>query len=292
MAKQKAGKGLGTTGAVLIGIGVLLLGYGVYRYLSKRKLAKMKKECESKGGIWDEKTKTCTLPENKSQRVLKDAYDNLTFEIGKAIIKPTSFPYLDELVSVIQDPDALNWTLEIQGHTDNVGGKDYNQKLSENRANAVKKYLVDKGVKADRIVAKGFGLSKPIASNDTAEGRAKNRRVEFIITKPNTQNQTTDQVKKEFFAKAKDNTGLSDETRFEPFTKIPNYEKGQLDIRSRKENDWIKNRELLPEGYYLRWALTSDFEQNKSRSTQYLEDGKIVKLNKDTKTFELLGTWK
>ena len=97
MAKAKAGKGLGTTGTVLIGIGVLLLGYGAYWYLNKRKLAKMKKECEAKGGIWDEKTKTCTLPDNKTQRVLKDAYDNLTFESGKAIIKPTSFPYLDSL---------------------------------------------------------------------------------------------------------------------------------------------------------------------------------------------------
>ena len=194
MAKAKAGKGLGTTGTVLIGIGVLLLGYGAYWYLNKRKLAKMKKECEAKGGTFDEKTKTCKLPENNTQRVLKDVYDNLTFESGKAIIKPTSFPYLDELVTVIQDPDALTWTLEIQGHTDNVGGADYNQKLSENRANAVKKYLADKGVKAERVTAKGFGLSKPIDTNDTNEGRAKNRRVEFLITKPTVQATTSSTV--------------------------------------------------------------------------------------------------
>jgi outer membrane protein OmpA-like peptidoglycan-associated protein len=196
MAKPtaKKGKGLGTTGVVLIGVGVLLLGFGTYWYLRKRKIAKMKKECEEKGGIWDEKTMSCTLPDNKTQRVLKDAYDNLTFESGKAIIKPTSFPYLDELVTVIQDPDALSWTLSIEGHTDNVGGKEYNQTLSENRANSVKKYLVDKGVKAERVTAKGFGLDKPIDTNDTPEGRSKNRRVEFLITKPTVQATTASTV--------------------------------------------------------------------------------------------------
>lgn len=194
MAKAKAGKGLGTTGTVLIGVGILLLGFGAYWYLNKRKLAKMKKECEQKGGTWDEKTKSCKLPDNKTQRVLKDAYDNLTFESGKAVIKPSSFPYLDELVTVIQDPDALTWTLTIQGHTDNVGGAEYNQTLSENRAKAVKKYLVDKGVKDERITAKGFGLSKPIDTNDTPEGRSKNRRVEFLITKPTVEATTSSSV--------------------------------------------------------------------------------------------------
>jgi len=183
MAKKSTGKELGTTGAVLIGVGILLLGVGAWWYLGKRKIAKKKKECEDKGGTWDSKTNSCILP-NKTQKILKDAYDNLTFESGKAVIKPISFPYLDELVTVIQDPDAVNWTLEIQGHTDNVGGEEYNKTLSENRAKAVKKYLIDKGVKAERITAKGFGLSKPIDTNDTPEGRAKNRRVEFYITKP------------------------------------------------------------------------------------------------------------
>lgn len=294
MAKAKAGKGLSTTGKVLIGVGVLLLGFGTYWYLTKRKIAKMKKECEDNGGIWDEKTKTCTLPENKTTKVLKDAYDNLTFESGKAIIKPTSFPYLDELVSVIQDPDALTWTLEIQGHTDNVGGADYNQKLSENRANAVKKYLVDKGVKADRITAKGFGLSKPIATNDTPEGRSKNRRVEFLISKPKLEEKPTEQAKKQWISKQKEELRTVDESRLEQFTKIPNYEKGTIAFRSREDFKGLgyKNVEIFPEGGYLRWSLNSDWEANKSFLTSYVEDGKIVKLNKDTKTFELLGTWK
>jgi outer membrane protein OmpA-like peptidoglycan-associated protein len=178
MAKTTKAKGLGTTGKVLIGAGaVLLVLGGIVWYLRNKK----KKECAKKGGTWNSKTNSCDLPNKDNTKILKDAYDNLIFEVGKAVIKPSSFPYLDELVTVIQDPEALTWSLEIQGHTDNKGGDDYNQKLSESRANAVKKYLVDKGVKAERIIAKGFGLSKPIATNDTVEGRAKNRRVEFKI---------------------------------------------------------------------------------------------------------------
>ena len=187
MAKTTKAKGLGTTGKVLIGAGAALLVFGVIRwYLRDKK----KKECAKNGGTWNSKTNSCDLPNNNA-KILKDAYDNLTFEPTKAIIKPTSFPYLDELVTVIQDPEALTWSLEIQGHTDNRGGADENQKLSEARANAVKKYLVDKGVKAERVTAKGFGLTKPIATNDTPEGREKNRRVEFIIKKPDAPTVTT-----------------------------------------------------------------------------------------------------
>jgi outer membrane protein OmpA-like peptidoglycan-associated protein len=187
MAKTGTAKKLGTTGKVLIGAGVVLLAFVSVRWYLRNK---KKKECAKNGGTWNSKTNSCDLPKNNA-KILKDAYDNLTFEVGKAIIKPISFPYLDELITVIQDPEALTWSLEIQGHTDNKGGDAYNQKLSEDRANAVKKYLVDKGVKAERIIAKGFGLTKPIATNDTAEGREKNRRVEFIIKKPNAPTVTT-----------------------------------------------------------------------------------------------------
>lgn len=118
------------------------------------------------------------------QQALKDAYDNLVFETGKAIIKPESFPFLDEVAQVMNDVRAKDWTLKIAGHTDNVGSDEFNKKLSLNRANAVKTYLGTKGVDATRITAEGFGESKPIASNDTPDGRAKNRRVEFTIVKP------------------------------------------------------------------------------------------------------------
>jgi outer membrane protein OmpA-like peptidoglycan-associated protein len=73
----------------------------------------------------------------------------------------------------------LDLKLEVQGHTDNVGGADYNQKLSEARANTVVNWLKAKGITADRLSARGYGLTKPIADNGSDEGRAKNRRVEL-----------------------------------------------------------------------------------------------------------------
>jgi OOP family OmpA-OmpF porin len=117
------------------------------------------------------------------QKTLRDVFDNLTFETGKSIIKSTSFPYLDELATVlIEDP---TWNLKIVGHTDNVGSDQINLRLSKARAEAVKKYLVDKGIAITRIETAGFGETKPIASNTTPDGREKNRRVEFTIIKPN-----------------------------------------------------------------------------------------------------------
>jgi OOP family OmpA-OmpF porin len=117
------------------------------------------------------------------QKTLRDVFDNLTFETGKSIIKSTSFPYLDELATVlIEDP---TWNLKVVGHTDNVGSDQINLRLSKARAEAVKKYLVDKGIAITRIETAGFGETKPIASNTTPDGREKNRRVEFTIIKPN-----------------------------------------------------------------------------------------------------------
>jgi OOP family OmpA-OmpF porin len=110
---------------------------------------------------------------------LNDVYKTLLFEFGKATIKPSSFVALDELAeSLINSPEK---GLEIIGHTDNVGSASVNLKLSQDRANAVKKYLLSKGIEESRLVATGKGMTEPIADNNTAEGREKNRRVEFII---------------------------------------------------------------------------------------------------------------
>ena len=102
------------------------------------------------------------------------------FEFDKAKIKPDSFAILNAVAQVLKDnPDI---TLEIQGHTDNKGKPAYNQKLSEDRAAAVRTYITQQGVSAGRLGSKGYGQDVPIDTNGTDEGRAKNRRVEFIRT--------------------------------------------------------------------------------------------------------------
>ena len=98
---------------------------------------------------------------------------------SKAVIKKTSNSILDEIVKVMKENPS--YKLSINGHTDNTGKADKNQKLSEDRANAVKDYMVNKGVEADRLTAQGFGQDKPVADNKTKAGKAKNRRVEFIV---------------------------------------------------------------------------------------------------------------
>lgn len=121
-------------------------------------------------------------PELKAavKRLFKQALHGIQFETGKSTIKPVSFPILNKVVEVMNDnPDFL---LNIAGHTDSQGADDMNQKLSEDRANAVKDYLAKKGVAADRMTAEGFGETKPIDTNATAAGRRENRRVEFTVS--------------------------------------------------------------------------------------------------------------
>lgn len=115
----------------------------------------------------------------EEKEIINKVFKNLEFETGKAVIRPSSFASLDELANLLSRKTM--YKLNIDGHTDNVGGKAYNQKLSDSRANAVKKYLTGKGIDAARITAKGYGLTRPIASNKTPEGRQRNRRVEFTI---------------------------------------------------------------------------------------------------------------
>jgi len=105
---------------------------------------------------------------------------NVFFETGLSSIKKESWPSLDELVNAMKSKPAL--CIEIAGHTDNVGKPEANQKLSEDRANAVRDYVVKHGIEAKRVTAKGFGETQPVASNETAEGRQQNRRTEVRIT--------------------------------------------------------------------------------------------------------------
>jgi len=107
--------------------------------------------------------------------------DNVHFESAKSSLRADSYAELEELVEYMQLKKGL--VIEIAGHTDNVGEDAANLTLSQARANTVKSYLVSKGIAADRIVAKGYGESRPIATNDTAEGRQQNRRTEVHIIK-------------------------------------------------------------------------------------------------------------
>jgi outer membrane protein OmpA-like peptidoglycan-associated protein len=127
--------------------------------------------------------------EQTTEEVLNDVFDNLNFEFGKAEIKKDSYPYLDNLVDTLLK--SKTWKLDIEGHTDSTGSDDFNMKLSQKRADAVKDYLVSKGVSADLITPQGYGESKPLVPNDSNANREKNRRVEFKITKPNNEVITT-----------------------------------------------------------------------------------------------------
>lgn len=102
----------------------------------------------------------------------------INFDTAKADIKPESMPVIDEIVSLLRNNRQIN--VNIEGHTDNVGGAAANQTLSEARANAVMAAIAAKGVAAARLSASGFGQTKPIADNTTEAGRAKNRRVELV----------------------------------------------------------------------------------------------------------------
>ncbi|MGI8786217.1 MAG: OmpA family protein [Pyrinomonadaceae bacterium] len=102
----------------------------------------------------------------------------INFDTGLDVIKPESKTVLEEIVSLLKE--NKDWKMTVEGHTDNVGGTDYNQKLSEKRAAAVKDYLVKAGIEAARLSSAGLGMSKPVASNESGFGRAQNRRVELV----------------------------------------------------------------------------------------------------------------
>lgn len=103
----------------------------------------------------------------------------IKFKVGKAELDPESFSLLDQIADVIKQNNVKK--LLIAGHTDSSFNEDYNLKLSIDRANAVKKYLVSKGIASDALLTQGYGKRKPRASNATEEGRSQNRRVEFFI---------------------------------------------------------------------------------------------------------------
>jgi outer membrane protein OmpA-like peptidoglycan-associated protein len=130
-------------------------------------------------GVPDDRDKCPNTP--KGATVNADgcwAYQGeIFFDVNKADVKPAAYPILDEAAAVLaKNPDVK---VEVQGYTDSTGSADYNLGLSQRRAEAVERYLEGKGVDVNQISAKGYGKANPVAPNDTKEGRAKNRRVEF-----------------------------------------------------------------------------------------------------------------
>lgn len=119
--------------------------------------------------------------DDNAQKVLNDIAKAVLFDTAKATIKPESFSVLDEIVTFFNKYKNSRFTVE--GHTDSQGNKVSNQKLSERRAQAVKDYLISKGVDASRLESRGYGQEKPIATNKTAEGRKLNRRTEINLIK-------------------------------------------------------------------------------------------------------------
>lgn len=135
-------------------------------------------DCPNTPGL--KELRGCPPIKPEEQKVIEKAFANLEFASGKDIIKKTSYPSLNDLAKLLKQHSG-EWTLKLSGHTDNQGTPEKNMVLSEKRAKAVKKFLVAKGVKPDRVITEWFGQTKPIDSNATEAGRQRNRRVEMKI---------------------------------------------------------------------------------------------------------------
>jgi outer membrane protein OmpA-like peptidoglycan-associated protein len=120
------------------------------------------------------------LETRDSARGLIVSMSDVLFDTGKFSLKPGAREKLAKVAGILMAYPGLN--IEVGGYTDNVGGDDMNQTLSENRAGTVRNYLVEQGVGANSVTAKGFGNSLPVASNDNASGRQENRRVELVVS--------------------------------------------------------------------------------------------------------------
>ncbi len=153
-------------------------------YLSCRTgegIAKAKEAAAAAKGLCGKKAKAQAAPfQHTTRKVIDRLTLHINFDTDKADIRDSDLPELKMAIEFVKKhPDSV---FSVEGHTDNRGTDDYNLQLSERRANAVKKYLVDNGhVKADRITAIGKGKAEPIGDNATEKGRFENRRVEILI---------------------------------------------------------------------------------------------------------------
>jgi len=160
-----AQSGKAGTGAVIGGVAGAVIGGGVGYYLDKQK-----KELEQIPN---------TEVEKKEDRLLVKMSNAVLFDVNSAALKPEASGTMNQMADVmVRYPET---DILVKGHTDSTGSEKDNQDLSERRATMVKNHLIDRGVTHQRVTAMGFGETMPIASNDTPEGRAQNRRVEIEI---------------------------------------------------------------------------------------------------------------
>lgn len=143
-------------------------------------------EPETKNDFMDEDGCPDKAPEKKLEKIVVtqqeiEIKDQILFALNKADINPKSFAMLDEIAAVLIANPKIK--VAIEGHTDNLGNPENNKKLSQARADSVMNYLIKKGVAAERLTAEGFGQERPVADNNTKQGREANRRVEFHIVK-------------------------------------------------------------------------------------------------------------
>ena len=123
----------------------------------------------------------CPEVTEEVQKQLNDYARTILFDTGKSSIKAESTSVMVDIIQILNEYPTAKFTVE--GHTDSVGSDQLNQKLSEERANSVRNFLIDKGIDAGRLTAIGYGEEKPIATNNTRAGRAQNRRVEINLVK-------------------------------------------------------------------------------------------------------------
>lgn len=155
------------------------LSYGTYSYIAKDKYS-----CTATGTIVFKQLETPVNPDEGLKNIEEGTaivLKNIFFEYNKTTLLPISFSELDKVVAFINDNNLQ--LIEISGHTDSDGSDVYNKTLSQGRAKAVVDYLISKGIPSVKLRAVGYGKSKPIDTNHSAEGKAINRRVEFLLVK-------------------------------------------------------------------------------------------------------------
>lgn len=160
----------GRTGRI-IGAGIGGIAGGAVGYTMDKQIKQLREQTAGSG--------VDVSPTDNGAAILVNLPNGVTFDTDSTLIKPAFRDTLDRVAqSMVQYPDSL---IDVYGHTDSTGSDAYNQTLSENRARAVADYLTSRGVSAQRVRSQGFGETRPVASNNTEEGRSANRRVEIKI---------------------------------------------------------------------------------------------------------------